>query len=292
MQQQQMQQPLQQLWQQQHVMQPAQPQFATQSGVTVVNHHTEKNICKLKSTALSQLKGLSIAQLVVGGLCLLFGIILLPAETDKPTAWLSSICYGIWCGAYFIFVGGIGFGAVMRNTSSWINATMILNILTSTIFFPVLLILSSIAVSLNTSSSQWDRQAYTAFNSILLLLSIAELVITIWSSVICCGAVCFCCFPVYPNHQAHYGAPAFQAQQHYVNYQRTVQANQVNLSGYQATTGDQVPTAPTLPSPELVIGYEAQSQQPPSYYDVVHTTPNQNLEHDHSPVSAHVTQME
>ncbi|XP_067929398.1 membrane-spanning 4-domains subfamily A member 4A-like isoform X2 [Watersipora subatra] len=295
MQQQPAQQPQQMLGQQQQVIQPNQPVQDTQFGVTIVTQNPQESFYKLKPIALSQLKGLSITQIVVGALCLPFAFSLLPVEAESNySSKLSFTGYGIWCGVYFVLAGGIGLGAVKHNTKPWINATMILNIFSSAIFFPVLISMASIVVGGNTFSSYCKRyssacpseETSTALNCVLLLFSVAELMIAIWIAVLCCEAICNCCLPVRPNHQVQYAAPVLQTQQQYAVYPGTVSTQHVNLSGYQVTTEHQTPTATTLMLPQA--GYIAQSQQPPAYYQIVQATPNQISGNDQLPSSADV----
>ncbi|XP_067929512.1 uncharacterized protein [Watersipora subatra] len=138
MQQQQTQQASQVVGQQQQIMQPTQSQFDTQSGFTIVTQNRQEDIYKLHPTALSQLKRWPLAQMVMGGLCILFGIILISVEASTYYgSKFSSIGYGIWSGAYLLIVGGIGLCAVKRNTGSWIK--------TISTTFNVLLLLTSVA---------------------------------------------------------------------------------------------------------------------------------------------------
>ncbi|XP_067931013.1 uncharacterized protein [Watersipora subatra] len=296
MQQQQSPQPQQMLGQQQHVIQPIQAQFNTQSGVTIVTQNPQESLYKLKPTTLSQLKRLSITQIVVGGLCLLLGISILVVEAEsRYSSELSFTGYGIWCGVYFVLAGGIGLGAVKHNTYSWIMATMILNIISSAIFFPALISMASIVIGGKKFTSYCKQyssacpieKAAIVLSCGLLLFSVAELVITIWSAVLCCEAVCSCCLSARPNHQVQYAVPALQTQQQYVVYPGTVLTQHVNSSGYQVTTGHQTPTATTLMLPQG--SYILQSQQPPTYYQIVQATPNQISGNEQSPASADTT---
>ncbi|XP_067929526.1 membrane-spanning 4-domains subfamily A member 12-like isoform X1 [Watersipora subatra] len=281
----QMQQPQQPL--QQPPQQSLQPQYAAQPGVTVVTQNPPGEGYKLKAAALKQLKGLSVTQVVMGAFCILFGIILIPVELSTYNAWISVIGYGIWSGVYFVLVGGIGLGAVKHNTGGWITSTMVLNIISSALFFLPLISMASTGVGLNASArcggyyyyiSCSATKAALALNILLVLISLAELVITIWSAVLCCGAVCSCCLPTRSNHYVQYAAPALQTQQQYVVYPGTVPAYQVNMGGYQVTTAGQVPTAPTLVHQQPPVGYSSQPQQPPAYYDIGQTTPHQNFQ--------------
>ncbi|XP_067930027.1 high affinity immunoglobulin epsilon receptor subunit beta-like [Watersipora subatra] len=286
----QMQQPQQPL--QQPPQQLLQPQYAAQPGVTIVTQNPPGEGYKLRATALKQLKGLSITQVVMGALCILFGIILIPVELGTYTGWLSISGYGIWSGVYFVLVGGIGLGAVKHNTSGWITATMVLNIISSALFFLPLISMASTGVGLNASYSCGSYYYYgscsainaaLSLNVFLVLISLAELVITIWSAVLCCGAVCSCCLPTRSNHHVQYAAPALQTQQQYVVYPGTVPAYQVNMGGYQVTTASQVPTAPTLVHQQPPVGNSAQPQQPPAYYDIGQTPSNQNFQPSNYP---------
>ena len=47
----------------------------------------------------------------------------------------------------------------------------------------------------------------------MMILAFAELVITIWSAVLCCGAICRCCKNTPHNATVQYNAtPAYQQQ--------------------------------------------------------------------------------
>ncbi|XP_067929530.1 membrane-spanning 4-domains subfamily A member 8-like isoform X2 [Watersipora subatra] len=218
----QMQQPQQSL--QQPPQQPLQPQYAAQPGVTIVTQNPPEEGYRLKATALKQLKGLSVIQVVMGALCILFGIIIIPFELSTYNAWISFPGYGIWSGVYFVIAGGIGLGAVKHNNGSWISATMVLNIISSPLFFLPLISMASLGVVYNALvhcggyyyyyRSCSGIKAVLALDIFLVLISFAELVITIWSAVICCKAVCTCCLPTRSNKQVHYAAPALQTQQH------------------------------------------------------------------------------
>ncbi|XP_067930028.1 membrane-spanning 4-domains subfamily A member 8-like [Watersipora subatra] len=282
----QMQQPQQPL--QQPPQQPLQPQYAAQPGVTIVTQNPPGEGYKLRATALKQLKGLSVTQVVMGALGILLGIILIPVELSTNNSWISVTGYGIWSGVYFAIVGGIGLGAVKHNTEGWITATLVLNIISSALFFLPLVSMASIGVGINASSrcqsysyyyiSCSATKAALSLNVFLVLIALVEFVITIWSAVLCCGAVCSYCLPTRSNHDVQYAAPAFQTQQQYVVYPGTVPAYQVNMGGYQVTTAGQVPTAPILVHQQPPVGYNAQPQKPPAYYDTEQATPHQNFQ--------------
>ncbi|KAF6028500.1 hypothetical protein EB796_013196 [Bugula neritina] len=118
--------------------------------------------------------------------------------------------YGIWCGVYFLIVGAIGMGAVKYNSSNWIISVMILNIISSVIFCWSLLGYSAGGLVLtglaDCSSSYYSfyfvsyapcnsnvENMYYAMDSMLLIASFIQFIVTIWSAVLCCGAVCSCC---------------------------------------------------------------------------------------------------
>ncbi|XP_067931220.1 membrane-spanning 4-domains subfamily A member 12-like [Watersipora subatra] len=287
---QQSQQPTQHLPQQplqQPLQQPPQQQYAAQPGVTVVTQNPQGQGYKLKETALTQMKGLSVTQVVMGVLCILFGIALIPVELGTSTGLFSITSYGIWSGVYFVIVGGIGLGAVKRNTGGWITATMVLNIISSALFFLPLISMASTGLAINASYSCGSYYYYgscpalkaaISLNVILLLISIAELVITIWSATLCCGAVCSCCLPTRPNPHIQYAAPALQTQQQYVACPGTVPAYQVNLDGSQFNAAGPVPTTVTQGHQQQSIGYQVQPQQPPAYRNLEETTPHPNFQ--------------
>ncbi|XP_067931020.1 uncharacterized protein [Watersipora subatra] len=235
--------------------QPLRQQYAAQPGVTIVTQNPQGQGYKLKATALTKMRGLSDTQVLMGILCILLGIILIIVEPSAYTGWFSITGYGIWSGIYFVIAGGIGIGATKHNTSGWITATMVLNIVSSALVFLPLISMASTGLAINASYSCGSYYYYgscsafkaaISFNILLVLISIAELVITIWTAVLCCGAICSCCLPINKNPQVLYAAPTLHTHQQYVACSRSVPAYQVNLDGSQFTSACPVPTALTL----------------------------------------------
>ncbi|XP_067931022.1 membrane-spanning 4-domains subfamily A member 12-like [Watersipora subatra] len=179
----QMQQPQQPL--QQPPQQPLQPQYAAQPGVTIVTQNPLGGGYKLRPTALKQLKGLSITQVVMGALCILFGIILIPVELSTNNGWVSVTGYGIWSGVYFAIVGGNGLSAVKHNTEGRITATLVLNIISSALFFLPLISMASTGVGLNASSRCRGYYYYTSCSATnaALALNIFLCCTLLWSCV-------------------------------------------------------------------------------------------------------------
>ena len=64
------------------------------------------------------------------------------------------------------------------------------------------------------------QKAIIAMNSLMVIMSVVELVVTIWSSVLCCGAVCRCCkTSSYTQRVVQYNAvPAVYPQQQMAMY--------------------------------------------------------------------------
>ena len=185
--------------------QPTVTVFATPASAPAPNDD------KFRPAALTQMKVLSILQIIAGGICIVFGITLKCLDEG----YVQDIVYGVWIGVYFILVGGIGLGAVKANSSCWITSAMVLNILCSS--FVSFLLLTFAAVGLAQYEgwryaydcydyyrySSFSRavcdtdliNTFTALNSIMIILAVAEFIITIWCAVLCCGAVCRCCKP-------------------------------------------------------------------------------------------------
>ncbi|XP_067931023.1 membrane-spanning 4-domains subfamily A member 4A-like [Watersipora subatra] len=229
----------------QQLQQPPQRQFAAQPDVTGAIWNPGGEGYQLEATALTQMKWLSFSQVVIGGLCILLGIILIPVETSMYMYYgeFSTIGHGIWCGAFFVIVGGVGLGAFAHNTIGWIAATLVLNIVSSILFSPLLASLASIDLADNISvGCETDISSFCSainfvvgLNILLVLVSIAEFAITIWSAVLCCQVICNCCLPVSPNRNVQDGYSALLTQGQNVDFPALVPDYQINTRGYQAT---------------------------------------------------------
>ncbi|XP_067929510.1 uncharacterized protein [Watersipora subatra] len=263
MQQQQTQQASQVVGQQQQIMQPTQSQFDTQSGFTIVTQNRQEDIYKLHPTALSQLKRWPLAQMVMGGLCILFGIILISVEASTYYgSKFSSIGYGIWSGAYLLIVGGIGLCAVKRNTGSWISATIVVSFTFLIMMFVSLLEMVSTVLSETSVSSSCGYSYFTCgyhniktisttFNVLLLLTSVAGLIVFICRNY--CHSTCL-------TSQEWYAYPDLSTQQQSEDDPKAPldsQKSQVNLHGLQKFMIFQSFTAPTPVHQMLVVTDDA-----------------------------------
>ncbi|XP_067930212.1 putative uncharacterized protein DDB_G0271606 [Watersipora subatra] len=231
---------------------------------------------KLKSTTLRWMKILSQAQVVLGACAVLFGSILLAVDETPYEPWIALVSYGIWSGVFFVVVGGFGLAAAKHNTYNWVRATMIFNIVCSAVFFFPLITMSSIALNLNSipyyecltpSSCGYFRGSNSALalNSLLLIISIAELVINIWTAILCCQTVCNCCQLFHPAH----ASTALQ------NHQNMTESEAI--PAYQAYQKNQeFPTASDLVDQQPVDSCEVQPQVLHAYDGPEQPLPDQN----------------
>ncbi|XP_067945399.1 membrane-spanning 4-domains subfamily A member 3-like [Watersipora subatra] len=148
----------------------------------------------------SQMYGLSVVQIVAGIICFAPGVVgIINKQKDY-----NYTGYGIWTGLYFIVVGSIGLGAAKSNTHCLTISAMVLNIIAS-VLCGISVIFSSFGIDWSkdcrVDSSLYymdDCQAENealATNAVLLAASLVELLLTIWSAVLCCKAVCSFCKP-------------------------------------------------------------------------------------------------
>ncbi|KAF6028501.1 hypothetical protein EB796_013197 [Bugula neritina] len=198
-----------------------------QPPVTVVSQPVTSLPDKFQPTALSQIRVLCVMQLVMGIVSIIFGIAMavLDSSIVDTQHYVGLQGYGIWIGAYFAICGGVGLSAARFNTSGWITSTLILNILCSVFFCCTLLSYTSVGLvqtsindchyfygfSLTSSANTCNVtqiKAYYAMDSIMLICSIIEFIVTIWSAVLCCGAVCLCCKDPVPHQQVITTYPA------------------------------------------------------------------------------------
>eukprot|EP00794_Sanderia_malayensis_P001394 gene1394-1539_t len=173
---------------------------------------------------------LGIFQIIIGALCLIFGIALVSAVGSKH--WVSTVGFGIWTGIWIAIGGILGvLSAVHKNTQGLNAANMAFAIVSSCItFFEV--IFYAIAVSYYRTSSYcgytyryYYGYTYTCYrdanhtgvglSAVLLFLVIAEFIVSIAVSIYCCKSACDCCVQSYGGavvHQAP-GGLTFATQQ-------------------------------------------------------------------------------
>ncbi|XP_067930480.1 uncharacterized protein [Watersipora subatra] len=224
--------------------QPPQQQFAVQLDGTTAMGNPRRAGYQLEAAALTQMKWLSFFQVVIGGLCILLGIILIPVKASMFYWRLTLIAYSICCGAYFAIVGGVGLGAFAHNTIRWIIATMVLNIISLALFSIQLFIMPVTNLAINSSASCGSyiysscsvKTFALSLNGLLVLISIAEFSIAIWSAVLCCRGICPCCFSVSPDQYVQDAYPALLTQRQNLDFSAVVPNYQINAGGYQAVS--------------------------------------------------------
>ncbi|KAF6028496.1 hypothetical protein EB796_013192 [Bugula neritina] len=255
-------------------------QVHVQQPVTIVTQPAPQNDLedKFQPSALSQMKVLSIMQIVMGVLCIIFGITLAALDYSSylsSTSEIGVIGYGIWIGLYFILVGGIGMGAVSQNSNGWIVSTMVLNILCSAVWCWMLLSFSSaglVSMSLNECiwffcSSNHIADVFYAMDGMMLIMSIIQFVITIWCAALCCGAVCRCCKHTAPStHMIHYNnGMGTQVMYPSVPMYSTGYHTGMNQA-FSVTVQQPQPMGVNYGmQPQPMGGYAIQQQAPPSY---------------------------
>ncbi|KAK2153265.1 hypothetical protein LSH36_302g02024 [Paralvinella palmiformis] len=141
---------------------------------------------------------LGALQVVIGLLCIFFNLaaILLGATHGR-------VCHGFWCGTIFIVGGIFGIKAAGAKTGCLITTFMVISII-STLLCVFLLSIAAdgierdkteycqwgFCISAYNSDDKQTREAQVAVNGLLVGLALAEIIFSIWSSVICCAAVC------------------------------------------------------------------------------------------------------
>lgn len=175
--------------------------------------------------------------------------------------------HGIWCGIFFLVAGGLGICASQRKTGNkcLIISFMIMCIFAS-IFAGIMLIMSSIFLGVLANNLGYRCRIYTDYHdyhdytynpdcgrqgtatltllSLLLIISVAEIVVSIWSSAICCNLVCCCktygTRPVVVYYAV--GAPPIGGETVFMGAPAIPPASIV----YQIPAGQPVPSAPAF----------------------------------------------
>ncbi|XP_070537193.1 membrane-spanning 4-domains subfamily A member 4A-like isoform X2 [Ptychodera flava] len=143
---------------------------------------------------------LGAMQIVLGSLCVLFGIIILLLNGA-----ISFIAAPLWCGAIFIVTGLLGVLAANWKTSGVIISSMVMCILTATLFYPTLFGIMVATMVIEAIDScyydysrhgSWgdyicdDRDTKLAIEGVILFLGFIDFVVAIVNSAFCCGALC------------------------------------------------------------------------------------------------------
>ena len=172
---------------------PTSKTIQQQSTVIVTAPKPRRSDDKLQPKALRQMKVFSILQMVIGAMCTLTGIVLSVQYSTFNT--MERTGYGIWIGINFILIGSMAQTAVRINTRPRIILAMILNIISAIIWFPLLAVLTYIALR-NTDMHHCTRRYYhystckrmdapLALEGILCVFAVVEMIIAVKSSVIC-----------------------------------------------------------------------------------------------------------
>ena len=179
---------------------------------------------KFRWKALMQMRAISIVQIVIGIFCILFGI------TGMELKYLG---YGIWIGVYFKLVGIFGLVSVKMNNKCWIIVAMVLNILSASAWCLPLVGLTIAGLATTNSISCADelncdgKNTSIAWDSLMLLMGLVQIMNGIWSTLLCCGAIFKHCKPVVSGKVIQFNATAVSISQ--IALQNTVKRPKVKL---------------------------------------------------------------
>ncbi|XP_070540694.1 uncharacterized protein [Ptychodera flava] len=209
-----------------------------------------------------------IFQMIFGGICVILGITAIVIRCQLREAGI-----GIWCGVMFALAGVFGLLASFKKTNAMIITTMVLSIIAATMAGGAC-ITNIIAAAIEEECYYHYRNYYpydydyycdssyggrVAVDSILALVTLAELVIAILQSVFCCAA--YCCnqtsstryqstmyFAASNQEGVVQGYPMTMLQNPPVQYMTPsgVQFVPQNLNQQQAPQGYMVATQPTV----------------------------------------------
>ncbi|XP_070537339.1 membrane-spanning 4-domains subfamily A member 4D-like [Ptychodera flava] len=149
---------------------------------------SHRTVCRLGAT-----------QVVLGFLCVVFGIGILMQEGLD----ISLIAAPMWCGAIFFVTGLFGILAAKRKTSSMIISSLVMCVLTATLFYPILfgVMVATMVMEAYYSCSYKYRYGYGTFlchnrffrqsiEGVILFLGFINFIVAIVNSVYCCRAIC------------------------------------------------------------------------------------------------------
>jgi len=126
--------------------------------------------------------GMGAIQIALGVACILFLVIMLFNETDTLPPFIDFIVTvpGIW----IIFTGLIGV-RINRQSKGWIIAFMVMSIISTALFWILVLFLTFGVLISNDPDGTGETKAI-----LFIICGIVELVIAIVSAAICCRALC------------------------------------------------------------------------------------------------------
>ncbi|XP_070545914.1 uncharacterized protein [Ptychodera flava] len=125
--------------------------------------------------------GLSMCQIGLGLLAIALGMTAIVIECP-----LYYIGLGIWCGFFYMISGVVGMTSSSNRTNATLVASMVLSVVSASLFSCVLL--SSCALAIHRG--RYDHQTQLVVDAVLGTVAFGEAVIAIISSAFCCRAVC------------------------------------------------------------------------------------------------------
>jgi len=164
----------------------------------MMDKHSTRNTFANKTA-----KGLSIAQITLGVISFVCQVLLIILSNTNPSGFyehMAGIGEGIYCGIFFILAGCLGLLACRKSSTCSITAFMTLSIIAS-IFSAAQIILSSfnllgVTISRGYYYDDYYREGTAARSAkiglfgAMILAGLAEGVLAIVSSAVCCRACC------------------------------------------------------------------------------------------------------
>ncbi|XP_070537204.1 membrane-spanning 4-domains subfamily A member 4A-like [Ptychodera flava] len=149
---------------------------------------SHRTVCRLGAT-----------QIVLGSLCVVFGIVILVHEA----LYISLIAAPIWCGATFFVTGLLGVLAAKRKTNGLIISSMLMCILTASLFCPTLFGIMVATMVMEAYYPCYHEYRYglgtfscgnrffrQSIEGVILFLVFINFVVAIVNSIYCCRAIC------------------------------------------------------------------------------------------------------
>ncbi|XP_006820852.1 uncharacterized protein LOC102802982 [Saccoglossus kowalevskii] len=175
-----------------------QPVASSHQPVTVPRNNgerSERNTLRRRSFAR-----LSIVQIIVGSLSLVFGI------TSIVVGCVGSYSgIGIWCGIFFIVTGSLGCITSMKFTNCWIITSMVMCIVAATLSGPIFVISAAVTVAHENTyileECSYNKYGHydctyghdytcTGIDAVLLVIAIIEFISAIIQASLCCQPLC------------------------------------------------------------------------------------------------------
>ncbi|XP_070581756.1 membrane-spanning 4-domains subfamily A member 4D-like [Ptychodera flava] len=127
-----------------------------------------------------------LCQLIFGAILILLGIV-----SIVMGGRLSFVGSSIWCGIFFIITGSIGIAASKSKTKGLIIGTLVCSIIAAALSGGYLFSINLTAALIEGLDYGYDYvEGNQAVDGVMTILALAECVIAIVHSVICCRAVC------------------------------------------------------------------------------------------------------